>query len=126
MSGESQSEFISTTTRACTSCDDSCIFDSLPVKGVSVIETLLINEESQQFYRWLGTILLYRGHVYIINEDGKLFPRWSSVYTFTLSLNLVLNGLLSPDGGGLSGEVQENRVDVFRLLNRSQLVQDDD
>jgi len=62
---------------------------------ISVIESLLVNEESEKFNGRLSSIGLSSGHVDIIDEDSNLLARLSTEQSTLLLLKLAFDSLLS-------------------------------
>lgn len=60
-----------------------------------VVPPIMVHKLSQQFNRWLGLVLLFLGHVEIINKNDVLLANWGSIDSSLDLLKFEINGVLS-------------------------------
>jgi len=54
----------------------------------------MIHPLSEEFNRWLSTILLFFRHVKIIDEDNESLSWWRSIDTFSSLIELLIKCVL--------------------------------
>jgi hypothetical protein len=94
-------ELIPSSTGSGSTAHDGGVDYLLPKELMAIIESLIVNEMTQQLYGWLGSFLLEFRHVDVVNEDSDGFIRSCSEQSLSLLVELRLYGELRLLGLGL-------------------------
>jgi len=116
VSEETWSNWITTTTRRCTSSDELGILDILEKKFLYIPETVLINSLSKQFTRRLRTVSFKLWHVNIIDkEDFAGASDFRSKLILTFLVKIALESILQVPAGSLTRKVDKSRIDSLAV-----------
>lgn len=69
--------------------------------SIELVPTAVIHPLAKEFNRGLGSVLLFLGHVEVINENDGLLSKLWSIHSFTPSIHVSIDDILGLVGRGL-------------------------